>query len=80
MRQTTNCNLQSMSIVTQAVLTRKNTLISLCQDGFANGTVADSIAEGGMCAHVWEMPLERFERYSVVSLNNALVPQLQDLC
>ncbi|KAF9876583.1 integral membrane protein (Pth11) [Colletotrichum karsti] len=24
-----------------------------------------SIAEGGMCAHAWEMPLSRFERYSV---------------
>ncbi|KAM3509689.1 hypothetical protein MY11210_006195 [Beauveria gryllotalpidicola] len=23
-----------------------------------------SIAQGGMCAHAWEMPLERFERYS----------------
>lgn len=30
-----------------------------------------SIAQGGMCAHVWEMPLTRFERYSVVSLNNS---------
>ncbi|TDZ13380.1 Satratoxin biosynthesis SC1 cluster protein 4 [Colletotrichum spinosum] len=26
-----------------------------------------SIAEGGMCAHAWEMPISRFERYSVVT-------------
>ncbi|OLN85657.1 hypothetical protein CCHL11_08307 [Colletotrichum chlorophyti] len=26
-----------------------------------------SIAEGGMCAHAWEMPLSRFERYSVTT-------------
>ncbi|KAJ3485159.1 hypothetical protein NLG97_g6877 [Lecanicillium saksenae] len=31
------------------------------------GLLTYSIAEGGMCAHSWEMPLERFERYSVLT-------------
>ncbi|KFY25433.1 hypothetical protein V493_04663 [Pseudogymnoascus sp. VKM F-4281 (FW-2241)] len=35
-----------------------------------------SIAEGGMCAHVWEMPLDRFERYSVAIYVAAPVYQL----
>ncbi|KAJ6779881.1 hypothetical protein PWT90_09377 [Aphanocladium album] len=35
-----------------------------------------SIAEGGMCAHAWEMPLERFERYSVFTYIAAPVYQL----
>ncbi|KFY58766.1 hypothetical protein V496_05969 [Pseudogymnoascus sp. VKM F-4515 (FW-2607)] len=35
-----------------------------------------SIAEGGMCAHAWEMPLERFERYSVATYVAAPVYQL----
>ncbi|KAF6818778.1 hypothetical protein CSOJ01_01731 [Colletotrichum sojae] len=25
-----------------------------------------SIAEGGMCAHAWEMPISRFQRYSII--------------
>ncbi|KFX89938.1 hypothetical protein V490_06755 [Pseudogymnoascus sp. VKM F-3557] len=35
-----------------------------------------SIAEGGMCAHVWEMPLARFERYSVATYVTAPVYQM----
>ncbi|KAM3450931.1 hypothetical protein MY3296_005707 [Beauveria thailandica] len=36
----------------------------------------DSIAQGGMCAHAWEMPLERFERYSIFVYVAAPVYQL----
>lgn len=35
-----------------------------------------SILEGGMCAHAWEMPLERFERYSIFVFVAAPVYQL----
>ncbi|KFY26446.1 hypothetical protein V491_01304 [Pseudogymnoascus sp. VKM F-3775] len=35
-----------------------------------------SIAEGGMCAHVWEMPLTRFEKYSVATYVAAPVYQM----
>ncbi|KFY89662.1 hypothetical protein V500_05555 [Pseudogymnoascus sp. VKM F-4518 (FW-2643)] len=35
-----------------------------------------SVAEGGMCAHVWEMPLTRFERYSVATYVAAPVYQM----
>ncbi|KAM3428194.1 hypothetical protein NHJ13734_008693 [Beauveria thailandica] len=35
-----------------------------------------SIAQGGMCAHAWEMPLERFERYSIFVYVAAPVYQL----
>ncbi|OBT68143.1 hypothetical protein VE03_01615 [Pseudogymnoascus sp. 23342-1-I1] len=35
-----------------------------------------SIAEGGLCAHVWEMPLTRFERYSVATYVAAPVYQM----
>ncbi|KFY45266.1 hypothetical protein V494_01021 [Pseudogymnoascus sp. VKM F-4513 (FW-928)] len=40
-------------------------LLSLCQDIFADHTAADSVVVGGLCAHVWEMPLTRFEQYSI---------------
>ncbi|KAI5460206.1 hypothetical protein BGZ63DRAFT_415562 [Mariannaea sp. PMI_226] len=35
-----------------------------------------SIAQGGMCAHAWEMPLTRFEQYSVITYITAPVYQL----
>lgn len=35
-----------------------------------------SIVEGGMCAHAWEMPLTRFERYSVVTYVTAPIYQM----
>ncbi|KAM3540073.1 hypothetical protein ARSEF1564_006989 [Beauveria bassiana] len=35
-----------------------------------------SIAQGGMCAHAWEMPLKRFERYSIFVYVAAPVYQL----
>ncbi|CZR60227.1 related to integral membrane protein [Phialocephala subalpina] len=35
-----------------------------------------SIVEGGMCAHVWEMPLTRFEKYSVVTYVTAPIYQM----
>ncbi|OAA53693.1 Pth11-like protein [Cordyceps fumosorosea ARSEF 2679] len=38
--------------------------------------VVNSILEGGMCAHVWEMPLERFERYAIFVFVAAPVYQL----
>ncbi|KZL86818.1 integral membrane protein [Colletotrichum incanum] len=31
------------------------------------GMLIASIIDGGMCAHAWEMPLSRFERYSVTT-------------
>ncbi|KAM3523468.1 hypothetical protein NHJ13051_005071 [Beauveria bassiana] len=35
-----------------------------------------SMAQGGMCAHAWEMPLKRFERYSIFVYVAAPVYQL----
>ncbi|KAM3479915.1 hypothetical protein MY5147_001435 [Beauveria neobassiana] len=35
-----------------------------------------TIAQGGMCAHAWEMPLKRFERYSIFVYVAAPVYQL----
>ncbi|KAI5458203.1 hypothetical protein BGZ63DRAFT_432708 [Mariannaea sp. PMI_226] len=35
-----------------------------------------SIAEGGMCAHSWEMPLERYERYSFYAYLSAPIYML----
>ncbi|KAK6207902.1 integral membrane protein [Colletotrichum tabaci] len=37
------------------------------------GMLVASIIEGGMCAHAWEMPLSRFERYSVTTFVTAPV-------
>ncbi|KAJ0158838.1 hypothetical protein CTA2_10764 [Colletotrichum tanaceti] len=49
-------------------------LVALCQRFYtklylSKGLQIDdaSIVDGGMCAHAWEMPLSRYERYSVVS-------------
>ncbi|KAK2054742.1 hypothetical protein LY76DRAFT_628728 [Colletotrichum caudatum] len=39
----------------------------------ANMTATASIIEGGMCAHAWEMPLSRFERYSLTTYITAPV-------
>ncbi|GKT54040.1 integral membrane protein [Colletotrichum tofieldiae] len=54
--------------------------IALCQRFYtklflSKGLQIDdaSIIDGGMCAHAWEMPLSRFERYSVTTYVTAPV-------
>ncbi|KAK2035094.1 integral membrane protein [Colletotrichum zoysiae] len=37
------------------------------------GMLVASIIDGGMCAHAWEMPLSRFERYSLTTYITAPV-------
>ncbi|KAK1975618.1 integral membrane protein [Colletotrichum cereale] len=37
------------------------------------GMLVASIVDGGMCAHAWEMPLSRFERYSLTTYITAPV-------
>ncbi|KAK0368713.1 integral membrane protein [Colletotrichum limetticola] len=47
--------------------------LACCRSLEADQSSAASIAEGGMCAHAWEMPMSRFVRYSITTYVTAPV-------